>query len=870
MAASSVDVFLRLVGQRKFSAEVTAAGAQLEAMGLKGAKALAGFARQSERLKTVGSTLRRNVTLPLAAVAAYGVKTAVDFDKSMAQVQIAANLTGRQMQQMRALALKEGARTIFSANESAEAMLDLSKAGIGPTAIQAGALASTMNLAATEGIELAKTAEIIGAAMNTFGIKASKSQAIADALAGGSIASTASVEGLAESLAQGGQSAAMYGVNINEAVGTLAAFAQNGMQASDAGTSFKTFLMRLNPVTKKQRELMNELNLSFFDQKGHFVGLIGVAERLRDTLRGKTQEERGQILQTLFGSDAQRAANVVYREGASGLKRYVKATKERGAAEKMAAAQMKGLPGAIEQMSGSLETAALVFGEAIAPAVTTVAGEIESLADAYSELPKSTQELIAVGAGIAAMSGPALWFLGALAGGVGRGLIAVHGLAKIGKGIANFGRTFSAAMSEAGYVSRPTVSSSLQEAWAGSGAKGAMQTAKGFAQGLSPALAAYGIGNIITSATSGDWKDAGFEAGGALVGGIAGFMAGGPVGAMLGVGIGSLGGEIISGLFDSGPKLAPVQRKLARDAKTVAKYFREQQEAGANLARSSKRVKGAQEDVRTSSRRLRSAEHNLVAVKRRSGSSSVDVARAEWKVARAQRGHENAARRLRNAERLRGQELQWFKQISRTTVLEERNQINNLKRKRDSIIKLFRSEKDAGAGNARLNEIAKRGQHTVGELAKAQKRYKETLVEASAKAGPKYARFLERGTRWAISFGSAVKAANARIKTMTRLGTSLSENPFEVPSFENFLTPPIAGPPTPAPKPLGPPAPKRGNHPRGKSPRRQLFSSAPKRLTIDGERVLQVNVTNHNVTTLDGKVVAESTTRRVQRAANRQ
>lgn len=382
--------------------------------GSKGVGALEKMKRVGQGMRSTGRSLSTNLTLPIVAAGAYAVHTAAEFEKSMAQVKVAGNVGGEGMASLEDLALKMGAETIFSANESGEAMLDLVKAGITPAQVKAGALGSTMALAATEGLALGRTAEIVGAAMNTFKIPAQESKLIADALAGGANASSASVQGLAQSLAQGGQSAAMYGINVHETVGALSAFAQNGIQASDAGTSFKTFLMRLNPVTKKAKEEMNRLGLDFFDADGKMISLAETSRELRDELGGMSDKQRSAALGVLFGTDAIRAANIVYSEGPKGIMKYVRATEKQGGAQQMANAQMKGLPGSIERLKGSLETAALVAGLAMAPAIELVAGGIEGLANSFSGLPPDVQTFIIIGLGVTAMIGPLVWVIGSL------------------------------------------------------------------------------------------------------------------------------------------------------------------------------------------------------------------------------------------------------------------------------------------------------------------------------------------------------------------------------------------------------------------------------------------------------------------------
>mgnify|MGYP006263324913 CR=1 FL=1 len=98
--------------------------------------------------------------------------------------------------------------------------------------------------------------------------------------------------------------------------------------------------------------------------------------------------------------------------------KYVKATEKKGSADKMAQAQMKGLPGALERMKGSLETAALVAGKVMAPVIEDLAGFIEGLANKFSELPAPVQRVILVALVVVAALGPVLWIMGAIAGGI--------------------------------------------------------------------------------------------------------------------------------------------------------------------------------------------------------------------------------------------------------------------------------------------------------------------------------------------------------------------------------------------------------------------------------------------------------------------
>ena len=376
------------------------------------------------QMTQIGTNLSTKVSLPLALIGASAVRVAADFEVAMAQVGVATNTPVEGLKNLSDLAKQLGADTIFSANEAAQAMLELSKAGLTPAQIEAGALSNTLNLAAASGMQLAESAIVMSAGMNTFNLGASDSVSIVDALAGAANASAADVVDIAMALQQTGQQAVASGLSIQETTAALAAFADAGVRGSDAGTSFKTFLQRLNPVSKEARERMLDLGLEFFDSAGNMKDLTEIAGELQKGFTGLTQEQRLAAMQTIFGSDSLRAANILFDEGATGIQKYIDASTKSGAAQDMATARMSGTAGALEAMKGSIETASLALGEALAPVVKSVAKFIQDLANKFTNLDPKVQTAIAsVGIFLTAL-GPLLMISGSLITGIGK-LVAV-------------------------------------------------------------------------------------------------------------------------------------------------------------------------------------------------------------------------------------------------------------------------------------------------------------------------------------------------------------------------------------------------------------------------------------------------------------
>ncbi|MGN6413783.1 phage tail tape measure protein [Flexivirga sp.] len=293
--------------------------------------------------------------LAIAAGVGLAVKTYADFDQAMSGVRAQLGGTGADMGKLEAAIRDAGSSTVFSSTEAAEAAEELAKAGLTASDIMGGALAGALSLAATDNIALADAATYSANAMQTFGLKAGDVGHIADVLANGSLLSTASVKSLAQGMSQAGLVAKSMGLSLEDTVGTLAAFDQAGLKGSDAGTSLKTMLTALANPSEKAASTMEELGINVYDAQGNFIGLEGLAGQLQSRLGGLTQQQRNAALATIFGSDAIRAANVLYTQGADGIKGWIDGVNKSGTAALIAAQKQNNWKGDLEKLQGALQ-----------------------------------------------------------------------------------------------------------------------------------------------------------------------------------------------------------------------------------------------------------------------------------------------------------------------------------------------------------------------------------------------------------------------------------------------------------------------------------------------------------------------------------
>lgn len=337
-----------------------------------------------------------------ALVAGFGaaIGATMKFDKAMSNVGAVSNASSKELDGLRKAALQAGKDTVFSATQAAEAESELAKVGISAADIMGGALTGSLSLAAAGQLGLEEAATLAGQAMKIFNLQGKDVGKVADVLAAGANKSAADVHQLGESLRAGGQTASSFGLNMVQTVGVLAAFSDNALIGSDAGTSLKTMLLHLANPTAKTSALMEDLGIAAYDTGGNFVGMGNLAQQLKTKLGGLTQEERDHAIAQIFGSDAMRGATILYKLGAKGVEDYTKAVDENGAAAKVAATNLDNLSGDLEKLKGSIETALIQGGSSATGVLRGLTQAAGGTVDLFNQMPSAVQGTVTVVGGL--------------------------------------------------------------------------------------------------------------------------------------------------------------------------------------------------------------------------------------------------------------------------------------------------------------------------------------------------------------------------------------------------------------------------------------------------------------------------------------
>lgn len=387
-----------------------------QAIGVQGADnisaSLSKAARVGDSISGLGSKLTMGLTLPLAGLSLAIGKIGMDYESQMSRVKAISGATGAEFEKLDKQAIDLGASTAFSAKEAALGMENLASAGFNVNEIME-AMPGMMDLAASSGEDLASSADIAASTLRGFGLEASQAAHVADVLAKNSSATNAAVADTGEAMKYIAPVAHSMGLSLEEVTASIGIMANAGIKGSAAGTTLRTSLSRLADPSSEAAEAMKKLSFTAFDGSGRLLSLKDIIGNLKVATKDLTMQQKQQAISTIFGTEAMSGMLTLVDAGPEQLAQLTDSLKNSdGAAKEMAETMQDNAKSSVEQMIGSLETAAIKIEKSIAPTVIKIANKVGELADKFSNLSENQQENILKWAAIAMAAGPVLKLFG--------------------------------------------------------------------------------------------------------------------------------------------------------------------------------------------------------------------------------------------------------------------------------------------------------------------------------------------------------------------------------------------------------------------------------------------------------------------------
>lgn len=348
------------------------------------------------------------------------IRTGVSYQDSMNSLRAVTQANDAEMMALSATARSLGSDMDLpatSAGDAAEALLELSKGGLSVSESMSAAK-GTLLLAAAAGISGADAAEIQASALNAFALSADDANRVADVLANTSNAAAGEITDFAQAMQQSAAISHDMGVSIEDSSTALGVFANAGIKGSDAGTSLRTMLQRMQAPTADAKAGLEALGITVYDAQGKFVGMRAVTESLSEAKGRLSQEEFNAATNAAFGADAQRAASMLAQAGVSSWDDLAEAVGRTGGAQELAAAKTQGVSGAFGKLMNAVEEVSLSLFDKFSPAMESglgvaagMVGAIGGLVGFFGDLPAPIQAGAAALTALIVLKGPllALW-----------------------------------------------------------------------------------------------------------------------------------------------------------------------------------------------------------------------------------------------------------------------------------------------------------------------------------------------------------------------------------------------------------------------------------------------------------------------------
>lgn len=323
-------------------------------------------------MKWIGTTVAA-IGGPLTAA---GI-SAAKFSDEMTKIQVVAGASAAEVAKLSQQALTMATEGRRSALELAQAQNELIKGGMSAAQVYSGGLDTALTLSTVAQIEMAEAAMYTSNAMNLFGVSAKDSMKIANSLSAAANETTASVSDMGMALSQGGSSAKMVGMELEDTTAILMALAKLGVKNSDAGTSFKSAIVQATGgLSPRARNLMDALGLSLFNANGQMKDAVELTKSLEEAMAGLNKEEQITALTQIFGSDGFRTAIAMLEVGADGMRNLVKVQKEANAEAKKAKMDDT-LMGQFERLGNTINSVAIQVFRPLEPKVKAFVKDLQ-------------------------------------------------------------------------------------------------------------------------------------------------------------------------------------------------------------------------------------------------------------------------------------------------------------------------------------------------------------------------------------------------------------------------------------------------------------------------------------------------------------
>jgi TP901 family phage tail tape measure protein len=333
-----------------------------------------------------------------AGVAVFGglaVKSFASFDDAMTQsTAIMGNLSDDMKTKMSDAAREMARTTTFSATEAAKSFYFLASAGLDAES-SIMALPKVAKFAQAGMFDMALATDLLTDAQSALGLTI-RNDAVAnmnnmvrvsDVLVKANTLANASVEQFSSALTnKAGAAMKAVGMDIEEGVAVLAAFADQGIKSEEAGTQFGIVLRDLQTKALANTEQFAKYGVTVFDSSGELRNMADIIGDVEGALEGQSDATKKQILLEMGFSDKSVASMMALIGTSDSIREYEEQLRlASGTTEEIAAKQLTSLSAQLKLAKNNLNDVAITIGSKLAPYVRALAGVFQGFGEIASE-----------------------------------------------------------------------------------------------------------------------------------------------------------------------------------------------------------------------------------------------------------------------------------------------------------------------------------------------------------------------------------------------------------------------------------------------------------------------------------------------------
>lgn len=300
-------------------------------------------------LTTSGVAAGAALTAGAAAIATY-TRNTVGLEEAVNDAAITLEATGDQQQRLAELAKNVGVELRTTANQVARAFEELGTQGANLEDIFNGAGKATVELARATRTELTTAAAIAGQAATVYRDSGISFDQLADVVTNAANKTSLTVRDFNEALGQGSRAIKLINLDLPTFAALVATIRPSATGASDAATALSNAVQRLVAPTDQGAEALRKLGVSAFDAQGQTRPFLDVLGDLERALQGLNDQQKFDLLVTIFGADGAKGVLPLLNQGAEALAKLRDNLSQAGSAAEAAAKRFDTVKGANERM----------------------------------------------------------------------------------------------------------------------------------------------------------------------------------------------------------------------------------------------------------------------------------------------------------------------------------------------------------------------------------------------------------------------------------------------------------------------------------------------------------------------------------------